>query len=85
MSNAKAVITNGGFTLISEAIYLKKPIYSIPAIGNFEQLLNGFYIDKLGYGEMHEKVNVSTLENFLNNLNKYQKTFIMLRIVIIRE
>ncbi|WP_263641100.1 glycosyltransferase family protein [Methanobrevibacter arboriphilus] len=24
MSNAKAVITNGGFTLISEAIYLKK-------------------------------------------------------------
>ena len=73
MSNAKAVITNGGFTLISEAIYLKKPIYSIPAIGNFEQLLNGFYIDKLGYGEMHEKVNVSTLENFLNNLNKYQK------------
>ncbi|WP_263641101.1 hypothetical protein [Methanobrevibacter arboriphilus] len=22
---------------------------------------------------MHEKINVSTLENFLNNLNKYQK------------
>ncbi|WP_297897957.1 MJ1255/VC2487 family glycosyltransferase [Methanobrevibacter sp.] len=73
MCNAKAVISNGGFTLISEAIYLKKPIYSIPAIGNFEQLLNGFYIDKLGYGEMHEKINVSTLKSFLNNLKKYQK------------
>lgn len=73
MSNAKAVVTNGGFTLISEAIYLKKPIYSIPAIGNFEQLLNGYYVDKLGYGEMHKKINVETLKNFLNNLDNYQK------------
>jgi uncharacterized protein (TIGR00661 family) len=76
MSNAKAVITNGGFTLISEAIYLKKPIYSIPAIGNFEQLLNGFYVNKLGYGEMHENININTLKNFLNNLDKYQKTLL---------
>ena len=73
MRNAKAVITNGGFTLISEAIYLKKPIYSIPAIGNFEQLLNGFYVDKLGYGEMHKKIKRSSLKNFLTNLKKYRK------------
>ncbi|MBZ9570338.1 glycosyltransferase [Methanobrevibacter sp. TMH8] len=72
MSNAKAVITNGGFTLITEAIYLKKPIYTIPAKGNFEQLLNGFYIDKLGYGEMHEKINITTLKLFLDKLSKYQ-------------
>ncbi|RBQ24097.1 Glycosyltransferase AglE [Candidatus Methanobinarius endosymbioticus] len=74
MSNAKAVLTNGGFTLTSEAIYLKKPIYSIPAIGNFEQLLNGYYVDKLSYGELHEEIEVETLKNFLNNLDKYQKT-----------
>lgn len=73
MSNAKAVLTNGGFTLISEAIYLKKPIYSIPAIGNFEQILNGFYLEKLGYGEMHNQVNTATLKLFLDNLEKYQK------------
>jgi uncharacterized protein (TIGR00661 family) len=73
MSNAKAVITNGGFTLITEAIYLKKPIYSIPAIGNFEQILNGFYVDKLGYGETHEKIDTSRLENFLSRLDKYQE------------
>lgn len=73
MKDAKAVITNGGFTLITEAIYLKKPIYSIPAKGNFEQLLNGFYVKKLGYGQMHENINVSTLKNFLKNLKLYQK------------
>ena len=44
LASAKAVICNGGFTFISESISLKKPIYSIPAIGNFEQTLNGYYV-----------------------------------------
>ena len=74
MKNAKAVIANGGFTFISEAIYLKKPIYSIPTIGNFEQVLNGFYVDKLGYGELHKEIDISTLKSFLSKLEKYQKT-----------
>lgn len=72
ISSAKAVITNGGFTLISEAIHLKKPIYSIPARGNFEQVLNGFYVDKLGYGKYNESINIKELKKFLNSLNKYR-------------
>ena len=73
LASAKAVICNGGFTFISEAISLKKPIYSVPAIGNFEQTLNGFYVDRLGYGEYHEVMSAARVENFLNNLPKYQK------------
>lgn len=73
LRTAKAVITNGGFTLISEAIYLKKPIYSMPALGNFEQILNGFYVDKLGYGEYHEDMKSKNIIDFLSNLDKYQK------------
>ena len=72
LRTAKAVITNGGFTLISEAIYLKKPIYSMPALGNFEQILNGFYVDKLGYGEYHEDMESKNIKSFLSNLDKYQ-------------
>lgn len=70
---AKAVITNGGFTLISEAIYLKKPIYSIPALGNFEQILNGYYVEKLSYGEYHEQMDIDSIIKFLNKLDIYQK------------
>lgn len=73
LASSKAVICNGGFTFISEAICLKKPIYSIPANGNFEQILNGFYVQKLGYGEYHEKMSVNKLSKFLNKLPKYQK------------
>lgn len=73
LASAKAVICNGGFTFICEAIHLKKPIYSVPAIGNFEQTLNGFYVQKLGYGEYHEKMNAEMVANFLKRLPKYQK------------
>ena len=73
LASAKAVICNGGFTFISEAIHLKKPIYSVPAIGNFEQTLNGFYVQKLGYGEYHEAMSAKKVANFLKRLPKYQQ------------
>ncbi|PWB87406.1 putative glycosyltransferase EpsH [Methanobrevibacter thaueri] len=73
LASAKAVVCNGGFTFISEAITLKKPIYSVPAKGNFEQVLNGYYVQRLGYGEYHEVMSVNRLAKFLKKLPKYQE------------
>ena len=73
LASAKAVISNGGFTFISEEKKKKKPIYSVPALGNFEQTLNGYYVERLGYGEYHEVMNAQRVENFLERLPKYKK------------
>ena len=73
LASSKAVICNGGFTFITEAICLKKPIYSVPAIGNFEQTLNGFYVQKLGYGEYHEVMSAEKVKKFLAKLPKYHE------------
>ena len=73
LASAKAVVCNGGFTFITEAITLKKPIYSVPAKGNFEQILNGYYVQRLGYGEYHEVMSAKRLEKFLKKLPKYQE------------
>ena len=73
LASSKAVICNGGFTFITEAICLKKPIYSVPAIGNFEQTLNGFYVQKLGYGEYHEVMSAEKVKGFLARLPKYHE------------
>lgn len=73
LASSKAVICNGGFTFISEAIYLKKPIYSVPAIGNFEQTLNGYYVQKLGYGEYHETMSAKRVAGFLKRIPIYRK------------
>ena len=73
IATAKAVITNGGFTAISEALFLKKPIFSLSLKSQFEQILNGRFIEKLGVGVSHMMLNKQNLSNFLKNLETYKQ------------
>ncbi len=72
LASAKAVIANGGFSFISEAVYLHKPIYSFPIKGQFEQWLNAAYIDKLGFGRHFETFNSDNLKSFLYDINYFE-------------
>lgn len=71
-ATSKAVIANGGFSFISEAIYLKKPIYSFPLEGQFEQYMNAAYIEKCGYGRHFNKMKEDNLKAFLYDLELFQ-------------
>jgi uncharacterized protein (TIGR00661 family) len=72
LAGAKAVITNGGHSLISESLYLGKPIYSNPTKRDFEQMSNGYYVEKLGYGIYELEPTISCLQTFLGNLETYK-------------
>ncbi|MDZ4668416.1 MAG: MJ1255/VC2487 family glycosyltransferase [bacterium] len=72
-ASAKAVIANGGFSFISEAVYLKKPIYSFPIANQFEQYMNAAYIEKLGYGRHYNNLNKDNLKSFLYDLSQFKK------------
>jgi uncharacterized protein (TIGR00661 family) len=73
LASAKAVIANGGFSFISEAVYLKKPIYSFPIHNQFEQWMNAAYIQKLGYGRHFDVLNADGLKAFLFDLSLFEK------------
>ncbi len=73
LASCKALIVNGGFTVISEAIYLHKPTFSVPVRNQFEQILNAIYVEKLGYGEYHKKATADVIRKFLKNTGKYRK------------
>ncbi len=73
LASCKAVITNGGFTLISEALYLKKPILLIPVKRQFEQILNAIYVERLGYGILAEETSREIIEKFIKNIPKFRK------------
>ena len=47
---ARGVVTGGGFSLLSEAVYLGKPVLSVPLRGQFEQLMNARYLEREGFG-----------------------------------
>jgi uncharacterized protein (TIGR00661 family) len=73
LASAKAVITNGGFTLISEAIYLHKPILCNPIEKHYEQFLNSEMVTKLGYGKTTNDISAKEVRTFFNELSAYQK------------
>jgi uncharacterized protein (TIGR00661 family) len=50
LASARGVIAGGGFTLMGEAVYLRKPMLAVPLKGQFEQVINARYLEKLGYG-----------------------------------
>jgi uncharacterized protein (TIGR00661 family) len=73
IASAKAVIVNGGFTAISEALFLKKPIFSLPIHHQFEQLFNAKCIERMGVGVFHKTFNEEDFRQFLLNLAFYRK------------
>jgi len=73
LTSCKAVITNGGFGVITEAIYLHKPILSVPVKKNFEQITNAIYVQELGYGKFYEELTTQDIEEFLLALPLYKK------------
>lgn len=50
LASCKGVIAGGGFTLMGEAVYLRKPMLAVPLEHQFEQVLNARYLEREGFG-----------------------------------
>ncbi|MBF9236787.1 UDP-glucuronosyltransferase [Hymenobacter sp. BT683] len=72
LASARAVVTNGGFSLISEAVFLRKPICAIPIPAQFEQWLNAAQVEKLGYGRHFADITADNLRAFLYGLGGFE-------------
>ena len=73
LASAKAVIATAGFTLISEALCLRKPYLAMPMQGQFEQELNGFQLGQQGYGKSVAEVDGESIGDFLYRLPDYRE------------
>ena len=73
LATSRAVIAGGGFTLMGEAVYLKKPMLAVPVGGQFEQILNACYLEKLGYGRCAtDLTDVAELRRFVDGLPAHE-------------
>ncbi len=70
LASARAVIAGGGFSLMGEAVYLHKPMLSVPLAGQFEQILNARYLQKLGYGLCRESVTHADVQELLDRADE---------------
>ncbi|MBV8759539.1 MAG: teichoic acid biosynthesis protein [Deltaproteobacteria bacterium] len=74
LASARAVIAGGGFTLMGEAVYLRKPMLAVPLGRQFEQVLNARYLAHEGYGQMAETLDdAQTIRAFLDAVPACEK------------
>lgn len=72
--NCSCVVSTAGNQLISEAVYLGKPLLVIPERNQFEQSFNAKMLVKEGFGTsvQREGFNKDTLNKFIKDVNKYK-------------
>ncbi len=80
LASSKGIITNGGFSLICEAVYLKKPIYSIPVKNQIEQQINAYYLKKAGIAMSSKEINMVDLTEYLIRLDEFEHNMKNLRL-----
>jgi uncharacterized protein (TIGR00661 family) len=81
LASARGVIAGGGFTLMGEAVYLRKPMLCVPTGGQFEQILNARYLQHEGFGMAADELQspepikafFSRLDEFAGNLARYEQ------------
>jgi uncharacterized protein (TIGR00661 family) len=73
LRTARAVVAGGGFSLLSEAVYLGKPVLSVPLRAQFEQLMNARYLAREGYGVCAPEVSVEALDELLALLDRFER------------
>ena len=73
LATSRAVICTAGFTLISEGLYLGKPLLVVPNGGIFEQIINARFLQKEGLGEAVIGSSLSTgdVRRFLGRADRY--------------
>jgi len=70
LAAARGVIASAGFSLLSECLYLKKKMLLQPVAGQYEQVINAHYIEKLGLGISTKDLDETAITRFLEELDK---------------
>lgn len=76
LKNCGSAITTSGHTLLSELLYLNKPIFAVP-LNTYEQHYSAYIVNKGRFGISSNKLDQKKLSNFLKSLPTYRKNIIL--------
>lgn len=65
LATSRGVIATAGFSLISECLYLHKKMLLLPIQGQYEQMVNAHYVQKLGLGLASKQLDAGVLTEYL--------------------
>jgi uncharacterized protein (TIGR00661 family) len=73
LARCKGVMATAGFTLITEALHLKKPYLALPMTGQFEQAINAVFLEEMKCGINLHQVTDAGIGDFLYRLPEFEK------------
>lgn len=73
LKKCRSVITSSGHTLLSELMYLGKPVLVVP-LNTFEQHYSARIINDAHCGVAVKRLNVRNIRNFINSIGKYEQS-----------
>jgi len=73
LRTARGVIASAGFTLMGEAVYLRRPMLAIPVRKQLEQVLNARYLEAEGYGLGADAISGARLSEFIERLPEFER------------
>ncbi len=65
LASSRGVIATAGFSLISECLHFRKKMLLLPVLGQYEQMTNAHYFQKLRMGMTSRKLDKKVLSDFL--------------------
>lgn len=73
LASCQALVSTAGNQLVGEALYLGKPVFTMPEPGNFEQEINGHFLSCSGAGENHylHTINEDSMKVFMQKADMY--------------
>ena len=73
--DSAGIISNAGFELASEALYLGKKILVKPLQSQMEQISNAAALEQLGYGRKMEEIDSDVIEQWLHQNHVVRITY----------
>jgi len=70
LASAHGVVASAGLSLISECMYWRKKMLLLPLAGQYEQIVNAHYFEKLGLGIAAKRLAEGVLGRFLGHLDE---------------
>jgi len=70
LASASGVVASAGFSLMSECMHLRKKMLLLPLAGQYEQIINARYAERLGLGIWSKRLNEAALSRFLEGIDE---------------
>jgi uncharacterized protein (TIGR00661 family) len=74
LGSCKAVMGTTGMSLLSEAVWLKKPFFGIPLPNEYEQRWNASVLRRANFGDFSERPTKEAVGGFFHRLDDYRRS-----------